>query len=94
MERLTQKSWERALDGLMEMEEDRRNHFALLVQNIAHCYIEGNNSAAVVLLRREDEMMIFSAGATEFDTVELIERARKAMNSAIMADAPEKALYN
>ena len=50
MEQKLKDEWAKALDSLMELPSDKRRHFALLLVNLAKCYIDDSGWKAVILV--------------------------------------------
>lgn len=94
MEQDMKENWENAINTLMEMPKSRRDHFALLLLNLAKCYSEDNNWKAVVLIDNDEAMITFSAGADEMEAAHMLEVAYNASTAVAMADAPAKEMYN
>ena len=94
MDQITREAWESTVSKLMDMPSDKRKHFAMLLMNLADCYVDGGDSAAVVLVHNDDELLTFCAGATEFEAYEIIQRAQKTLEHVVTADAPAKELFN
>lgn len=86
--------WEKSMAKILALPMERRRHFALLLVNLADCYDEDSDGAAVVLIHKEDNLVMFSAGATEFECVEMLGRAHELVNAVATADAPPKEMFN
>ena len=86
--------WEKSMAKIMALPSERRKHFALLLVTLADCYDDDTDAAAVVLVHREDNLVLFSAGATEFECVEMLSRANELVHAVATADAPPKEMFN
>lgn len=89
MDPMTQKAWETAIDSLMELPQQKRDHFALLVIKLAECYVESNPAKAVILVDNDDELAFFSAGADDFQAADIVNRASELMTLVHTHDAPK-----
>jgi hypothetical protein len=85
-------AWESTIDKLGNLSPERRKHFALLLVNLADCYAD--DASAVILIHRDDNLMLFSAGATEFDAADMLSRANTLVNAVVTAEAPPKEMFN
>lgn len=85
--------WENAMEMLMALPASKRRHFALLLVNLADCYAD-QGVMATVLISRDDNLMLFSAGATEFECADMLGRANALVHEVAVADAPAKELFN
>lgn len=94
MDREIKDQWERSMAKILALPHERRKHFALLLVSLADCYDEDSDGAAVVLIHKEDNLVMFSAGATEFECVEMLGRANELVNAVATADAPPKEMFN
>ena len=72
---------------------DKRRHFAMLIINIAACYTD-SGAAGVVVINRDDQLMLFSAGADEFEAAHLLGKANEAVAHIVCQDAPAKEMFN
>ena len=94
MEKDIRKNWDHAMRVLMELPKERREHFALLLVNLAKCYVPDNNWKAVILIDNEDSMLTFSAGADDMEAAEMLNLACETVNAVNMVDAPPKEMMN
>lgn len=85
-------AWTSTIDKLGNLSPERRKHFALLLVNLADCYAD--DASAVVLIHRDDNLLLFSAGASEFEAAEMLSRANSLVEIAVKADAPPKEMFN
>lgn len=85
--------WREAMDKILALPEPKRKHFALLLVNLADCYTD-ESVMATVLISRDDTLMMFSAGATEFECSEMLNKANELVHEVVMADAPAKEMFN
>ena len=86
--------WEHALTKILALPTDKRKHFALMLVSLADCYDDDLDCAATVLIHRDDSLMMFSAGATEFECSEMLQKANELVHAVATADAPAKELFN
>jgi hypothetical protein len=93
MDKEIKDHWENAMTMLMALPETKRRHFALLLVNLADCYAD-DGVMATVIISRDDNLMMFSAGATEFECAEMLGRANELVHEVAVADAPPKELFN
>ena len=49
---------------------------------------------ATIIISRDDNLMLFSAGATEFECADMLGRANELIHEVAAADAPEKGMFN
>ena len=94
MDQKLKDEWASALESLMDMCPDRRRHFAMLLINLAKCYIDKDHWKAVIIIDNSNELLTFSAGATEFEAAEMLQLANDVVTMAATADAPEREMYN
>lgn len=94
MEQELTNRWEHALAKILALPAEKRKHFALMLVNLADCYDDDNDCAAVVLVHRENNLVMFSAGATEFECSEMLNKANELVHAVVTADAPAKELFN
>ena len=94
MEQDMKENWENAISTLMEMPKSRRDHFALLLLNLAKCYAEDSGWKSVILIDNDEAMLTFSAGATEIEAANMLNMAAEATNAVAMVDAPPKEMMN
>lgn len=85
--------WRTAIDRILALPEPKRKHFALLLVNLADCYAD-EGVMATVIVSRDDNLMLFSAGATEFECADMLSRANELVHEVAVADAPEKGMFN
>jgi len=86
--------WEKSMAKILALPPERRKHFALLLVNLADCYDEDSDGAAVVLIHRDSNLVMFSAGATEFECSDMLSRANELVHAVVTADAPAKEMFN
>lgn len=94
MDQLKTDAWKKALDRLNACPPDKRDHYAMIITALADCYGEGAPAKAVVLIERDDCLGMFSAGAEAMVAAEMVGRANAAFHVSVMADAPEKGMFN
>lgn len=94
MDKKLNDEWNEAIESLMEMDEHKRKHFALLVVSLAKCYTKSREWKAVILINNEDALLTFSAGADEAEAAEMLKLANEAVLLAATADAPPKEMFN
>ena len=94
MDQQLKDDWAKAMESLLEMESDKRKHFALLVLYLAKCYADKENWQAVVLVNNEDALLTFSVGADEAKAVALLQMANEAVLMAATDGAPPKEMFN
>ena len=85
--------WEHAMAKILELPSDKRKHFALMLVNLADCYAD-DGVMATVIISRDDNLMMFSAGATEFECAEMLGRANELVHEVATAEAPAKEMFN
>lgn len=93
MDKEIKDHWENAMGMLMALPASKRRHFALLLVNLADCYAD-EGVMATVIISRDDHLMLFSAGATEFECAEMLQKANEMVHAVATADAPAKELFN
>lgn len=86
--------WEKSMAKILALPSERRKHFALLLVTLADCYDEESDAAAVVLVHRDTNLVMFSAGATEFECVDMLGRANELVHAVATADAPAREMFN
>ena len=94
MDEEVNNAWHSTIDELMDLDEHKRKHFALLLVHLAKCYTDRNHWKAVIIVNNDDELLTFSAGATEFEAAEMLQLANDVVTMAATADAPEREMYN
>lgn len=94
MEQELKDQWRQSMDMLMQLSEPKRKHFAMLLMSLADCYDDDSDASALVLLSTDDRLAMFSAGATEFECSEMLQKASKLVHAVATADAPEKGMFN
>lgn len=94
MDKELRDQWKHSMEMLMQLSESKRKHFAMLLMSLADCYDDENDAAAVVLLSTDDQLVMFSAGATEFECSEMLQKANELVHAAATADAPPKEMFN
>jgi hypothetical protein len=94
MDKLTQKRWEETLEKLSGCSKEQRDHFAMLVLQLADCYGNDITSKAVVLINKNDVLSMFSAGANEMDAAEMVSKTHEVFMASVTADAPPKEMLN
>lgn len=92
MEQELKNAWTSTIDKLDNLSMEKRKHFAMLLINLGACYAD--DGMAVVLVHRDDNLMMFSAGATEFECAEMLNKANELVNMVVTADAPAKEMFN
>jgi hypothetical protein len=93
MDKEIKDHWEKSMEMLMALSPAKRKHFALLLVNLADCYADDGVMAAVII-SRDDNLMMFSAGATEFECAEMLSRANALVQEVATSDAPPKEMFN
>lgn len=97
MEQTVKEMWEETLVNLGEMSDEKRKHFALLLITLAQCYDPDSDAKAVLVVQDAnggDALAMFSIGATEMDSAEMVGRANEIVNAMVTADAPAKEMFN
>ena len=94
MDQKMKSEWDTAIDTLMNIDPDRRRHFALLLVSLVKCYTNSDEWKAVILIHNQDALLTFSAGATEAESAEMLQTANEAVMLAATADAPPKEMFN
>ena len=94
MEQSLKDEWASAIEHLMGLDADKRRHFALLLVSLVKCYTDKNNWKAVILINNDDALLTFSAGATEAESIEMLQMANDAVLMAATADAPDREMFN
>lgn len=94
MEQELKDEWAKAMASLMDLPSDRRKHFALLLVNLAKCYVKDSGWKAVILINNSDALLTFSAGADEYEAAGMLQMANDAVSIAAAADAPNREMYN
>jgi hypothetical protein len=92
MDKEVTDAWASALNKLGDMSEEKRRHFAILLVNLADCYTD--DASAVVLIHRDDSLMMLSAGANEFEAAGMLDRANHLVSTMVTAEAPAKEMFN
>lgn len=85
--------WTASMEKIMKLPTGKRKHFALLLVNLADCYAD-EDVMATIIISRDDNLMLFSAGATEFECADMLGRANELIHEVAAADAPEKGMFN
>ena len=93
MEENLKTMWAAAMNSLSILSEEKREHFALMLIRLAACYVK-ETSCATVLIYEDKNLIMFSAGATEYESAEMIQRANQMMESLLTSDAPPKEMFN
>ena len=93
MDKEIKDHWEKSMEMLMSLSPAKRKHFALLLVNLADCYAD-DGVMATVLISRDDNLMMFSAGATEFECSEMLSKANELVHAVVTADAPAREMFN
>ena len=94
MDKEMRADWDRAIESLMGMEEDKRKHFALLIVSLAKCYTDQDKWKAVILIENDDSLLTFSAGATEYEAGTMLAKANEVVQMVATADAPDREMFN
>jgi len=96
MEQEMNKVWNDTIDELMDLDEYKRKHFALLIMRLAQCYKQNNTVMAVVLVHdsKDNELATFSVGADEYEAAQMLQTASDVVNGVATADAPDREMYN
>lgn len=87
-------AWEQAVEKLLTLPKEKRQHFSMLVVSLAECYTQEQTNRAVVLIDTEDNLAMFSAGADEYTAYDIIERAYQLMQTVCTDDAPAREMFN
>lgn len=85
--------WAASMNKLMHLSKEKRDHFALLLVSLADCYAD-DGAKATILIARGDTLAMFSAGADEFDCVDMLLRASELLTACVTSDAPAKEMFN
>lgn len=94
MDDVTRVAWEQTLKKLESISPDRRKHFALVLLQLADCYVDDSGSMGVLLVDKQESMMTISIGATEMECANIVMRAYEVMGEVMVADAPAKEMFN
>jgi hypothetical protein len=68
-------------------------HYAMLISVLSSCYADEDNNA-VILANIDGSMAIMSINATEIQITKLMDEAHEYVMAKVMADAPEKSMFN
>ena len=68
-------------------------HYAMLVSVLSSCYADEDNNA-VILANINGSMAIMSINATEIQITKLLDEAHEYVMAKVMANAPEKSMFN
>jgi len=68
-------------------------HYAMLVSVLSSCYADEDNNA-VILANIDGSMAIMSINATEIQMTKLLNESHEYLMTKVMADAPEKSMFN
>jgi len=93
MEENLRDSWASAMNSLGVLSEEKREHFALMLIKLADCYVDAEASATI-LIQKDGQLTMFSAGATELESACVIQAAHKLMTEVVTYDAPPKEMFN
>lgn len=94
MDKLTQDSWDTAIEDLRNSDEGLRDHFGRLVLMLAKCYNENSPHKAVIIVDTGESLLTFCAGADEMELAEMIGQANEMAQAMLLRDAPPKELFN
>lgn len=96
MEQEMNKVWNNTIEELMELDEYKRKHFALMIMRLAQCYKKDNTVMAVVLVHdsNDNDLATFSVGADEYEAAQMLQTASAVVNGVVTADAPDREMYN
>jgi hypothetical protein len=68
-------------------------HYAMLISVLSSCYADEDNNA-VILANINGSMAIMSINSTEIQITKLMDEAHEYLMAKVMADAPEKSMFN
>ena len=87
------QDYREAMDKILALDETKRKLFALLVVSLAKCYTNPEYKA-VVLVRNDEALLTFSAGANGMEAVEMVMTAHEVFKDMVMEDTPPKEMFN
>lgn len=96
MDEEVNNAWHATIDELMDLDEHKRKHFALLIMRLAQCYKKSNTVMAVVLVHdsKDNELATFSVGADEYEAAQMLQTASDVVNGVATIGAPPKEMFN
>jgi hypothetical protein len=68
-------------------------HYAMMVSMLGKCYTHADNNA-VIIAEINGDMAIMSVNATEMQVTKLMNESNEYLMAKVMADAPEKSMFN
>jgi len=68
-------------------------HYAMMVSMLGKCYTHADNNA-VIIAEINGDMAIMSINATEMQVTKLMNESNEYIMAKVMADAPEKSMFN
>lgn len=72
---------------------DMFKHYAMLISVLGECYTNEEDNA-VILANIDGNTAIMSINATEIQMTKLMSEANEYVMGKVMADAPEKSMFN
>jgi hypothetical protein len=96
MEQTMNKVWDDTIEELMELDEYKRKHFALMIMRLAQCYKQNNTVMAIVLVHdsNDNELATFSVGADEYEAAQMLQTACDVVVGTASIGAPAKEMMN
>lgn len=68
-------------------------HYAMMVSMLGKCYTHAENNA-VIIAEINGDMAIMSVNATDMQVTKLMNESHEYVMARVMADAPEKSMFN
>jgi hypothetical protein len=68
-------------------------HYATMVSLLGKCYTHADNNA-VIIAEINGDMAIMSLNATDIQMTKLMNESNEYLMAKVMADAPEKSMFN
>ena len=92
---IDKEAWADAMNELSELPKEKRDHFAVLLINLANCYRKDSTSKAFIIVDIADEAMVsFALNADEMEAAEMVFKAYEVMGDILTNDAPDKEMFN
>lgn len=96
MEQKMNEVWNNTIEELMELDEYKRKHFALMIMRLAQCYKKDNTVMAVVLVHdsNDNDLATFSVGVDEYEAAQMLQTACDVVVGTAGIGAPPKEMMN
>ena len=96
MEQKMNEVWNNTIEELMELDEYKRKHFALMIMRLAQCSKKDNTVMAVVLVHdsNDNDLATFSVGADEYEAAQMLQAACDVVVGTAGIGAPPKEMMN